>query len=118
MFIVHHILIFFYSRGVRRECKNPLYNHAQDRPFSPPPESKLAVDHPDYSPAMHCTPKRLFADVLPKKKKSATSKLPRKRARQRSPSLSADEDDVGEIRPLKLNFTAEEKAGASTTQRR
>ena len=110
--------IAYVFRGVRRECKNPLYNHAQDRPFSPPPESKLAIDHPDYSPAIHCTPKRLFANAHPKRRKPAVSKpdtLSRKRARQRSPSLSADEDDdVGEIRPLKLDFGPEKRAGAQT----
>lgn len=109
--------ISYVFRGVRRECKNPLYNHAQDRPFSPPPESKLAIDHPDYSPAIHCTPKRLFSDARPKRKKPSTSKpdvLSSKRARQRSPSLSADEDDVGEIRPLKLDFGPGKRAGAQT----
>ncbi|KAF8798440.1 hypothetical protein BYT27DRAFT_7050240, partial [Phlegmacium glaucopus] len=55
--------IAYIFRGVRRECKNPLYNYAQDRPFSPPPESQLPIDHPDYSPAIHCTPKRLFANA-------------------------------------------------------
>jgi hypothetical protein len=112
------------SRGVRRECKNPLYNHAQDRPFSPPPESKLDIDHPDYSPSIHCIPKRLFPEAHSKRKKqkkpSISSKkqdpLSRKRARQRSPSLSADEDDVGEIRPLKLDFgSAKKRAGGGPT---
>lgn len=110
-----------FSRGVRRECKNPLYNHAQDRPFSPPPESKLDIDHPDYSPSIHCIPKRLFSDAHPKSKKKKKQKKPstpskkrdlpsRKRARQRSPSLSDDGgDDVGKIRPLKLDFGSEKK---------
>jgi len=109
--------IAYVFRGVRRECKNPLYNHAQDRPFSPPPESKLDVDHPDYSPAIHCIPKRLFVDARPKRKKPATSKqntLSQKRARQRSPSFSADEGDVGEIRPLKLDFGPKKRAGVQT----
>jgi len=111
------LLLLTFFRGVRRECKNPLYNHAQDRPFSPPPESKLAVDHPDYSPAIHCIPKRLFVDARPKRKKPATSKqnaLSQKRARQRSPSFSADEGDVGEIRPLKLDFGPKKRAGVQT----
>ena len=92
-----------------------MYNHAQDRPFSPPPESKLPIDHPDYSPAIHCAPKRLFADARPKRKKPAADTLSRKKARQRSPSLSADEgDDVGEFRPLKLDFGPEKRAGTQT----
>ena len=109
--------IAYVFRGVRRECKNPLYDHAQDRPFSPPPESKLAVDHPDYSPAIHCIPKRLFVDACPKRKKPAVSKqntLSQKRARQRSPSFSADEGDVSEIRPLKLDFGSKKRAGVQT----
>jgi len=112
--------IAYVFRGVRRECRNPLYNHAQDRPFSPPPESKLAIDHPDYSPSIHCAPKRLFPDAYSKRKKkpSTSSKrdpVSRKRARQRSPSLSADEADVGEIRPKKLNFgQGKKRAGGST----
>jgi len=108
--------IAYVFRGVRRECRNPLYNHAQGRPFSPPPESKLPIDHPDYSPAIHCTPKRLFAGARPKRKKPAASKKQdspsRKRARQLSPSLSADEGDLGEIRPLKLDFGPKKGAGA------
>ena len=81
-----------------------MYNHAQDRPLSPPAESKLPIDHPHYSPAIHCAPKRLFASALPKRKRRAASKqnrFPGKNARQCSPSLSTDEDDVGEIRPVK-----------------
>ena len=108
-----------FSRGVRRECKNPLYNHAQDRPFSPPPESKLAIDHPDYSPSIHCIPKRLFPGAHSKRKKPKTASkrdsLSRKRARERSPSLSTDEGDVGEIRPLKLDFGREKRAGGPTS---
>ena len=110
----------FLSRGVRRECKNPLYNHAQDRPFSPPPESKLAIDHPDYSPSIHCTPKRLFPAAHSKRKKPSTASkqdpLTRKRARQRSPSLSADEDEVGEIRPLKLDFGTKKRVRPTVDQ--
>ena len=81
---------------------NPLYNHAEDRPFSPPPESKLAIDHPDYSPSIHCVPKRLFPEAHSKRKKP--------RARQRSSlSSSADEaaSDGSDIRPLKLDFGQE-----------
>ncbi|KAF8800866.1 hypothetical protein BYT27DRAFT_6821446 [Phlegmacium glaucopus] len=47
--------IAYVYRGV--ECKNPLYSYVQGRPFSPPPESKLPIDHPDYSPAIHRTAK-------------------------------------------------------------
>ncbi|KDR66625.1 hypothetical protein GALMADRAFT_259146 [Galerina marginata CBS 339.88] len=106
-------------RGVRRVYQNPLYNHAEDRPYSPPPASKLPLDHPDYSPAIHCTPKLLFADARrgarkgPSKLAKGKATRPRatkagsKRRRSPSPGLSDDEDDgAKDIRPMKLAFGA------------
>jgi hypothetical protein len=101
--------------------QNPLYNHAENRPYSPPPESKLPIDHPDYSPAINCTPKLLFPETrrttARKGKKPAASTRSRV-ARKRSPSLSGDEADAdgADIRPKKLNFGAapEKKANVQT----
>jgi hypothetical protein len=123
--------ITYVIRGVQRECKNPLYNHAEGRPFSPPPESKLPIDHPDYSPSVRCSPKRLFSDTIKERKKekkaaAAAAKkqkrqLSRKKARRRSSSLSDsdddkddddDDDDDDEIRPLKLDFGSRKKSAA------
>ncbi|KAF8157197.1 hypothetical protein B0H34DRAFT_658315 [Crassisporium funariophilum] len=107
--------VTYVFRGVRRTYANPLYNHAQDRPLSPPPGSKLPIEHPDYSPTMHCTPKLLFPDARMKKGKKAAASVPHamstrnKASRQRSPSLSADEGEDAEIRPSKLNFGGEKK---------
>jgi hypothetical protein len=96
------------SRGVRRTYQNPLYNHAADRPLSPPPASLLPIDHPEYSPPIHCTPKLLF----PAAHRNLRSKNARKTAaapRARSPSFSGDELEGDEresagIRPQKLDF--------------
>ena len=45
---------------------------------------------------------------------SKQNTLPRKKTRPRSPSLSTDEGDISEIRPLKLDFAPEKEAGAHT----
>ncbi|CAA7268635.1 unnamed protein product [Cyclocybe aegerita] len=99
--------ITYVFRGVRRVYQNPLYNHAKDRPYSPPPASKLPIDDPDFSPAMHCTPKLLFPEARHKKGKKVAPKAAPTKSRKRSPSLSEDDGDADEaaaIRPTKLNF--------------
>ena len=94
------------SRGTRRTYQNPHFNHAEGRPLSPTPESKLPIEHPDYSPSLFCPPKLLFADARGKKgKKAATAKATsRSKARVRSPSFSSDEGEAAAIRPMKLTF--------------
>ena len=62
-----------FSRGVRREYQNPLYNHKENRPLSPPPTSLLPIEHPDYSPDMTCRPTILFPKA-PKGKYSLRAK--------------------------------------------
>ncbi|PFH47981.1 hypothetical protein AMATHDRAFT_6242 [Amanita thiersii Skay4041] len=52
--------VTYVFRGVRGVYPNPLYNHAKRRPLSPPPQSKLPPDHPDYTPDMRCPPRLLF----------------------------------------------------------
>ena len=104
-----------FSRGVKRVYRNPLYNHEEDRPYSPPPASRLPLEHPDYSPALHCAPKLLFPEARrgkgKGKKVAVTAPATRNKKRARSPSLSGDEADEGteEIRPLKLDFGGPEK---------
>jgi len=104
-----------FSRGVKRVYRNPLYNHEEDRPYSPPPASKLPIEHPDYSPALNCSPKLLFPEARRGKgklKKSA-AKAPATKSKKRahSPSLSGDEADEGvqEIWPIKLDFGGPDK---------
>ncbi|KAF8884729.1 hypothetical protein CPB84DRAFT_1866835 [Gymnopilus junonius] len=90
-------------RGVRRVYNNPLYNHAENRPYSPPPASKLPIDHPDFSPAIHCTPKMLFPEArrgghkhrrdngaleMEKKRTRSSSRSPVRGERSRSPVRS------------------------------
>ncbi|PPQ84804.1 hypothetical protein CVT25_015169 [Psilocybe cyanescens] len=97
------------SRGVRRVFNNPLYNHHAGRAYSPPPESKLPIDDPDYSPAMHCPPKLLFPEARRAKGKGKAKPATSARNRRRSPSLSGDEEEGEEeeirvIRPKLLDF--------------
>ncbi|KAH9478032.1 hypothetical protein JR316_0010268 [Psilocybe cubensis] len=94
-------------RGVRRVFNNPLFNHQEGRAYSPPPESKLPIDHPDYSPALNCPPKLLFPEARRGKGKKPVRAT---RNRKRSPSISGDEGEDEEhdltaaIRPKLLNF--------------
>ncbi|KAF8629386.1 hypothetical protein AX17_005682 [Amanita inopinata Kibby_2008] len=52
--------VTYVFRGIRGVYPNPLYNHAKKRPRTPPPESRLPLDHPDFSPDMRCPPRLLF----------------------------------------------------------
>jgi len=111
--------LFIFSRGVKRVYQNPLYNHAENRPFSPPPASKLPLDHPDYSPALNCAPKLLFPEArrgrARGKKPVAAVPAARGRKRARSPSVGGDEGDQ-EIRPIKLNFGPDKKTKVNNTK--
>lgn len=50
----------FFSRGVKTRFLNPLYDHANNRPLPPDPDSLLPVEHPDYTGDLTCPPKLLF----------------------------------------------------------
>lgn len=111
---------------MRRTFLNPYFNHAEDRPLSPAPNSKLPMDHPDFSPSSHCPPKLLFpasrrsAANRNKNTRNPTSKIDGNDSKEveRSTSQSAseeehldsdeegdeDEDEWIEIKPLRLNF--------------
>ncbi|KIM38027.1 hypothetical protein M413DRAFT_448069 [Hebeloma cylindrosporum] len=97
---------------VLRVYQNPLFNHAENRPFSPPPASKLPLDHPDYSPALNCAPKLLFPEARRGKgrgkKPAGAAPAARGKKRARSPSVVGDDADE-EIRPIKLNFGGPDK---------
>ncbi|KDQ31757.1 hypothetical protein PLEOSDRAFT_1110937 [Pleurotus ostreatus PC15] len=47
-------------RGVKTRFLNPLYDHANNRPLPPDPDSLLPVEHPDYTGDLTCPPKLLF----------------------------------------------------------
>ncbi|KAF9457680.1 hypothetical protein BDZ94DRAFT_1272600 [Collybia nuda] len=55
--------VTYVFRGVRGVFPNPLYNHNKDRPLSPSANSRLPIDHPDFSPSTHCPPKLLFPEA-------------------------------------------------------
>ncbi|KAK2467213.1 hypothetical protein APHAL10511_000762 [Amanita phalloides] len=82
--------VTYVFRGVRGVYPNPLYNHAKKRALSPPPESLLPPEHPDYSPDMRCPPRVLFP-TRPSKSKSHRKRdclpeLPTTPTRSRGPS--------------------------------
>jgi hypothetical protein len=107
--------ITYVFRGVKRVYRNPLYNHEEDRPYSPPPASRLPIEHPDYSPAMNCSPKLLFPEARrgkgKGKKPASNAPATKSKKRARSPTLSGDEadEDAQEIRPMKLDFGGPDK---------
>lgn len=114
-----------HSRGVRRVYDNPLFNHASGRPFSPPPASKLPVDHPDYSPSIHITPKLLFPQAPRKSRPSGKTKVADPPKRKTRASAWSDEEDVfggaddaegADIKPLKLNFGEVKGKGKSAAK--
>ena len=102
-----------FSRGVKRVYQNPLYNHAENRPFSPPAASKLPLDHPDYSPALNCAPKLLFPEARrgkgKGKKLAALVPAARGKKRARSPSVISGDEGDEEVQPIKLNFGGPDK---------
>ena len=126
------------SRGVRGTFPNPMYDHKNKRPLSPSSKSWLPVEHPDFSPSIHCPPKLLFPEARGRRTRKESKKpqnlgqelenaLQKERGqnqnvkkgrRERSLSWSDDEGDVqleqGRIVPTKLNFDVdlEEKKGA------
>ncbi|KAF6752946.1 hypothetical protein DFP72DRAFT_432173 [Ephemerocybe angulata] len=60
--------VTYVFRGVKRVYQNPMYNHVEDRPLTPPPNSKLPVEHPLYSPDPTIKPKLLFPEAHKKRK--------------------------------------------------
>ncbi|KAF9444905.1 hypothetical protein P691DRAFT_806431 [Macrolepiota fuliginosa MF-IS2] len=94
--------VTYVFRGVRREYQNPLYDHAKNRPLSPPPTSLLPIEHPDYSPDMGCRPAVLFPNIRKGKRPAAarggsTSEISAPIALRRSPRrktlMAGDSDD-------------------------
>lgn len=118
---------------MRREYQNPLYDHAKNRPLSPPPTSLLPIEHPDFSPDMGCKPTVLFPNARKGKRSAATigEQTGAPAAVRRSPrrkkviigdsegeggpdSGVADEDEEASIKPRKLDFGLPKNAMGKT----
>lgn len=81
------------SRGVKRVYQNPMYNHAKNRPLSPPPNSKLPIEDPLFSPDPSCKPRLLFPEAHKKRKgKKRTAATSVKRSDRGKVSDSEDEN--------------------------
>ncbi|RXW23980.1 hypothetical protein EST38_g1891 [Candolleomyces aberdarensis] len=86
--------VTYVFRGVKRVYQNPMYNHAKSRPLSPPPNSKLPVEHPEFSPDPSCRPTLLFPEAHKKRKtKKAAAASSAKRSNRGKGNDSEDEDE-------------------------
>jgi hypothetical protein len=93
-----------------------MYDHANKRPLSPSANSRLPIDHPDYSPDIHCPPKLLFPSARRAKKTASTNrrgaeKRSSKSSKKRALSVSWSDDEDGKrmeqdklVAPIKLDF--------------
>ncbi|KAJ4474490.1 hypothetical protein J3R30DRAFT_3509508 [Lentinula aciculospora] len=105
----------FFSRGVKKTYPNPYYDHENDRPRSPEPNSLLPPEHEDYTPDLRGAPRALW----PRKKKAASpaAESPSNRSRRRkaplrsAPFLSQSDDELDDktddgeevsLRPVRL----------------
>jgi len=66
--------ITYVFRGARRTYQNPAYDHVRNRPLSPPPNSKLPVEDPLYSPDPTLKPRLLFPEAHKKRVTRSASK--------------------------------------------
>ncbi|KXN83297.1 hypothetical protein AN958_01630 [Leucoagaricus sp. SymC.cos] len=131
--------VTYVFRGVRREYANPLYNHRENRPLSPPPSSLLPIEHPDYSPDVGCKPTVLFPNAQ-KAKRPTTPKADKaggagpsaalRRSPRRKRAMIGNSDDEKEpnsrvteeeeetmFKPRKLNFGVPKKAANKSKTR-
>lgn len=93
-FLIGPVLNSNCSRGVKRVYQNPMFNHAKNRPLSPPPNSKLPVEHPEFSPDPSCKPTLLFPEAHKKRKaKKAAPASSSKRSKRAKDSDSEDGDE-------------------------
>ncbi|KAJ3571126.1 hypothetical protein NP233_g3963 [Leucocoprinus birnbaumii] len=125
--------VTYVFRGVRREYQNPLYNHRENRPLSPPPQSLLPIEHPEYSPPVGCQPTVLFPGA-PKAKRhikrasvdgvgssTALRRSPR-RMQNKAATVVDSDDELGDddektmVKPRKLNFGAPKNAPGKKTK--
>ncbi|TFK18449.1 hypothetical protein FA15DRAFT_627880 [Coprinopsis marcescibilis] len=88
--------VTYVFRGVKRVYQNPMFDHLKNRPLSPPPNSKLPVDDPLFSPDPTCKPRLLFPEAH-KKRKARKQPMPRAQAKD-SDAESDNEDAFGSIK--------------------
>ncbi|KAJ7581559.1 hypothetical protein C8J56DRAFT_1169013 [Mycena floridula] len=58
--------VTYVHRGVRRVLPNPFYDSERGRTVSPPPNSDLPPEHPDYEPDLRLVPRNLFPSLKEK----------------------------------------------------
>ncbi|KAF8221592.1 hypothetical protein L208DRAFT_1447145 [Tricholoma matsutake] len=114
--------VTYVFRGVRGTFPNPMYDQANKRPISPSANSRLPIDHPDYSPAIHCPPKLLF----PGGRKAASARHhvgeKRNKSKKRALSISGSDDERlaedSPVSPIKLDFggSPRSRRGATATR--
>ncbi|PPQ71622.1 hypothetical protein CVT24_007849 [Panaeolus cyanescens] len=117
----------FSSRGVRRQYPNPMWNHKTNQPRTPALNTMLPIDHPDYSPPVHVTPKVLFKGMVPKGGVKPAKRGGKPGVGMRRMVDSEDDDDADggsggdseeedeEIKPMKLDFGKVKPKGNVTT---
>ncbi|KAL0958518.1 hypothetical protein HGRIS_000660 [Hohenbuehelia grisea] len=92
-------------RGVKTEFMNPLYDHVNNRPLSPDPDSRLPPEHPDYSGDLSCPPTVLFPEAhrAQKRRRPGNAKDGHARTAQSSKRNAVVDpfDDSPEPRPLR-----------------
>jgi len=107
--------ITYVFRGVKKTYPNPYYDHENDRPRSPDPNSLLSPEHEDYTPDLRGAPRALW----PRKKGPAPLSTPESptrvsRARRRKAAVQLldsddeldgkgdDNEEEVSLRPVKL----------------
>ncbi|EAU90236.1 hypothetical protein CC1G_11560 [Coprinopsis cinerea okayama7 len=115
--------VTYVFRGVKRVYQNPMYDPVKKRAISPPPNSKLPVDDPLFSPDPTCKPRLLFPEAH-KKRRAKHQKKPVPQARSDSDEEGSDSDadeGLGRGRIKAPNFgagklTAESRKAAASNE--
>lgn len=100
-----------FSRGKRLAFQNPHFGVPRNS------RSKLHPEHPDFSPAEDCTPRRLF-EPLRKGKSKIKAQTQASAGPKRSPSPASEDDDDDVIVPPRASLAQEfEKIGKAEGKR-
>ncbi|KAH6885550.1 hypothetical protein BKA70DRAFT_1337761 [Coprinopsis sp. MPI-PUGE-AT-0042] len=88
--------VTYVFRGVKRVYQNPMYDHTKGRPVTPPPNSKLPVTNPLFSPDPTCKPRLLFPEAHKKRNKVKAAKAAAGGKTKKKPVVvESDSDDAG-----------------------